>query len=146
MKKNNLTPEMVQEEAAKFGFTVPDEQLNTVSSGRGRPKKSAVVDDSASEASSQPKEKKKAGRPKKVTTQEPEAEDLIAAAMNNNSPVSSATSSPQSPPPQLATARPKLTINVNADSGAIFDLNDSDSPQAAAFQKIALTPDSDEEE
>lgn len=145
MKKNDLTAEMVRDEAAKFGFTVPDEQLNTVSSGRGRPKKSAVVDDSASEASSEPKLKKKAGRPKKVTSQEPEAEDLIAAAMDNTSPLSSATSSPKSPPPQLATARPKLTINVNADSGAEFQLADPDSPQTASFQKIALTPDSDDE-
>ena len=146
MKKNDLTPEMVREEAAKFGFTVPDEQLNTVSSGRGRPKKSAVVDDSASESYSEPKkEKKKAGRPQKVTAEEPEAEDLIAAATNNKSPVSSATSSPKSPPPQLATARPKLTINVNADSGAQFELTDPDSPQTASFQKIALTPDSDED-
>ena len=38
MKKNNLTPEMVMEEAAKFGLTVPEEQLNTVSTGRGRPR------------------------------------------------------------------------------------------------------------
>ena len=53
MKKNGLTPEMVMEEAAKFGLTVPEEQLNTVSSGRGRPKKSAIVDDSASDTSSQ---------------------------------------------------------------------------------------------
>ena len=60
MKKNGLTPEMVMEEAAKFGLTVPEEQLNTKSSGRGRPKKSAIVDDSASDTSSQaPKEKKK---------------------------------------------------------------------------------------
>ena len=82
MKKNNLTPEMVMEEAAKFGLTVPEEQLNTVSTGRGRPKKSALVDDSASDVSS-PKEKRKAGRPKKVTNNEPEPEDLVAAAMSS---------------------------------------------------------------
>ena len=147
MKKNSLTPEMVREEAAKFGFTVPDEQLNTVSSGRGRPKKSAVVDDSASDASSEPKEKKKPGRPKKVTTQEPEPEDLIAAAMNNTVHSSPATT-PQSPPPQLATARPSLTIDVHAAQNKNFTLHhtdNDDSPNDPSFQQIALTPDSDEE-
>ena len=147
MKKNDLTPEMVMEEAAKFALTVPEEQLNTVSSGRGRPKKSAIVDDSASDTSSQaPKEKKKPGRPKKVTTQEPEPEDLIAAAMNNTVHSSTATS-PQSPPPQLAAARPSLTIDIHAAQNKDFTLdhNDHDSPQSASFQQIALTPDSDDE-
>ena len=126
MKKNNLTPEMVMEEAAKFGLTVPEEQLNTVSTGRGRPKKSALVDDSASDVSS-PKEKRKAGRPKKVTNDEPEPEDLVAAAM------SSLQSSPKSPPP-------KLTLQTT------FDLHDSDQPNTPSFQKIALTPDDDDDE
>ena len=132
MKKNGLTPEMVREEADKFGFTVPDEQLETVSSGRGRPKKSAIVDDSASDASS-PKEKKKAGRPKKVTNNQPEPEDLVAAAMNrtpnSNTPNSN---TPHSPPP-------KLQIQTN------FDLHDTDHHSTPSFQKIALTPDSDHE-
>tara|TARA_B100001287_G_C22454507_1_gene422133 strand:- start:74 stop:688 length:615 start_codon:yes stop_codon:yes gene_type:complete len=148
MKKNGLTPEMVMEEAAKFGLTVPEEQLNTKSSGRGRPKKSAIVDDSASDTSSQaPKEKKKPGRPKKVTTQEPEAEDLIAAAMNNTVHSSPATS-PQSPPPQLAAARTSLTIDIHAaqDKNFTLDHNDNDSPQSATFQQIALTPDSDDDD
>ena len=126
MKKNNLTPEMVMEEAAKFGLTVPEEQLNTVSTGRGRPKKSALVDDSASDVSSP---KRKAGRPKKVTNDDPEPEDLVAAAMTNSSP----QSSPKSPPP-------KLTLQTT------FDLNDSDQPTTPSFQKIALTPDDDEDD
>ena len=124
MKKNNLTPEMVMEEAAKFGLTVPEEQLNTVSTGRGRPKKSALVDDSASDVSSP---KRKAGRPKKVTNHEPEPEDLVAAAM------SSPQSSPKSPPP-------KLTLQTT------FDLHDSDQPNTPSFQKIALTPDDDDDD
>jgi hypothetical protein len=124
MKKNNLTPEMVIEEAAKFGLTVPEEQLNTVSTGRGRPKKSALVDDSASDVSSP---KRKAGRPKKVTNDEPEPEDLVAAAM------SSPQSSPKSPPP-------KLTLQTT------FDLHDSDQPNTPSFQKIALTPDDDDDD
>ena len=126
MKKNLLTPEMVMEEAAKFGLTVPEEQLNTVSTGRGRPKKSALVDDSASDVSSP---KRKAGRPKKVTNNQPEPEDLVAAAMS--SPQSSPQSSPKSPPP-------KLTLQTN------FDLHDSDHPTTPSFQKIALTPDDDD--
>ena len=148
MKKNDLTPEMVREEADKFGFTVPDEQLETVSSGRGRPKKSAIVDDSASEASSQePKQKKKPGRPKKITTQEPEPEDLIAAAMNNTVHSSPATS-PQSSPPLIATARPSLTIDIHAAQNKDFTLHhnlDSHSP-SPSFQQIALTPDTDDEQ
>ena len=151
MKKNGLTPEMVMEEAAKFGLTVPEEQLNTISTGRGRPKKSAIVDDSASDTSSQaPKEKKKPGRPKKVTTEEPEPEDLIAAAMNNtvhSSPPTSPQSpptSPQSPPPHLA--RPKLTIDIHAAQPKNFTLHDNDSPHSATFQQIALTPDSDDDD
>ena len=80
MKKNNLSPEMVIEEAAKFGLTVPEEQLNTVSSGRGRPKKSTIIDDSASDSS----DTKPPGRPKKSTTHEPDSLDLIAAAMTSN--------------------------------------------------------------
>jgi hypothetical protein len=145
MKKNNLTPEMVRDEAIKFGFTVPDEQLNTVSSGRGRPKKSTVVDDSASDNSCESNTKKKPGRPKKGTNVEPQAEDLIAAAMNNSSHISSTQSSPQSPPPNLASTRTNLTIDLNADSGTLFQINDSDSPRAANFQKISLTPDSDDD-
>ena len=39
MKKNNLSPEMVMEEAAKFGLTVPEEQLNTVSYWTRTPQK-----------------------------------------------------------------------------------------------------------
>ena len=131
MKKNDITPQMVREEAAKFDFTVPDEQLNTLSSGRGRPKKSAVVDDSASEASSEPKLKKKAGRPKKVTNQEPEPEDLVAAAMSSLQ--SSPKSSPKSPPP-------KLTLQTT------FDLHHSDQHNTPSFQKIALTPDDSDDE
>ena len=131
MKKNNLTPEMVMEEAAKFGLTVPEEQLNTVSTGRGRPKKSALVDDSASDVSS-PKEKRKAGRPKKVTNNEPEPEDLVAAAM------SSPKSSPKSPSPK--SPPPKLTLQTN------FDLHDSDLHDTPSFQKIALTPDDDDDD
>ena len=65
MKKNNATPEMVMEEAAKFGLTVPEEQLNTVSTGRGRPKKSIRPIDDSYDVSS-PKEKRKAGRPKEI--------------------------------------------------------------------------------
>ena len=130
MKKNNLTPEMVKEEAAKFGLTVPEEQLNTVSTGRGRPKKSALVDDSASDISS-PKEKRKAGRPKKVTNYEPEPEDLVAAAMSSHQ--SSPQSSPKSPPP-------KLTLQTT------FDLHDSDHHNTPSFQKIALTPDDDDDD
>ena len=143
MKKNNITDDMVHTEAKKFNFTVPDEQLTTVSSGRGRPKKSTVVDDSSSEASSEPKQKKKAGRPKKVTSEEPEAEDLVAAAMAGN--INSSPSSPSSPPPHLANARASLKIDVSADSGTEFTLNNHDSPQTASFQKIALTPESSPE-
>jgi hypothetical protein len=83
MKKNNLSPEMVIQEAAKFGLTVPEEQLNTVSSGRGRPKKSTIIDDSASDSTSHSTDNKP-GRPKKSTTHEPDSQDLIAAAMASN--------------------------------------------------------------
>ena len=86
MKKNNITEESVRTEAARFGFTVPDEQIHTISSGRGRPKKSTtIVDDTDSEDS-----KKKPGRPKKTITEEISTEQLVAHAMqlplhiNNN--------------------------------------------------------------
>ena len=123
MKKNGLTPEMVMEEAASLVLPFLKNSLTlTVSSGRGRPKKSAVVDDSASDTSSQAPKEKKPGRPKKVTTQEPEPEDLIAAAMNNTVHSSTATS-PQSPPPQLAAARPSLTIDIHAAQNKDFTLD-----------------------
>jgi len=116
MKKYKLTPETVRQEATKFGFTVPQQQFDTISSGRGRPKKSIALDDSTSEHSDS--HKKKIGRPKKTSHNELTPEDLVAAAMTSSSP-------PPSPPPSLN-----------------FTTHTTNSP---TFQNIALTPTSDDE-
>jgi len=142
MKKMNLNEAQVTIEAAKFGFTVPAEQFSTISTGRGRPKKSTIVDDSASESSSDSVQKKKPGRPKKSTTQEIDPEDLIASAMTkpHNSPDTSPDTIPDASP------NTKLHINVNIDSETTFPHIHNNSSTTPHFQKIILTPDSSDDE
>jgi uncharacterized FlaG/YvyC family protein len=61
MKKQNITKETAIEEAAKFGWTIPENAFDEVESKRGRPKKDT------SDVSSEDKSKSpgKRGRPKK---------------------------------------------------------------------------------
>jgi hypothetical protein len=59
MKKLNITRETAENEAAKFGWTIPEEQFYIPEKSRGRPKKS---DD---EESTEDKKNAKRGRPKK---------------------------------------------------------------------------------
>jgi hypothetical protein len=62
MAKLNITREEAENEAAKFGLTIPEEQFAVVEKTRGRPKKELIDEKSDDEKS----EKKKArGRPKK---------------------------------------------------------------------------------
>ena len=72
MKKQNLTREMVENEAQKVGVRIPEEEFETQKTQRGRPKKSTD--------NTEKKEHKPRGRPrkeKKVIENGNEGDDLI---------------------------------------------------------------------
>ena len=60
MDKLNISREKAEEEAAKLGLTIPEEQFEVVKGRRGRPKRDAAASSSEDE-----KPKKPRGRPKK---------------------------------------------------------------------------------
>lgn len=64
MEKLNISRERAENEAAKLGWTIPEEEFEVKKARRGRPKKNVVTSDTESEASIP----KKRGRPKKEKT------------------------------------------------------------------------------
>jgi len=64
MEKLNISKEAATEEAAKFGWEIPEDQFEVKKAQRGRPKKDTSASDTESE-NGEVKEKKPRGRPKK---------------------------------------------------------------------------------
>jgi hypothetical protein len=64
MEKLNISKEAATEEAAKFGWEIPEDQFEVKKAQRGRPKKDTSASDTDSE-NGEVKEKKPRGRPKK---------------------------------------------------------------------------------
>lgn len=80
MAKLKITREQADTEAAKFGFTIPEEQFVVVEKARGRPKKTASAENSDDETT----EKKARGRPKKdkpVKASSKIGDDIIAGLL-----------------------------------------------------------------
>jgi hypothetical protein len=64
LSKLSISREKAEEEASKFGITIPEEQFAERASKRGRPKKDATASETSS-SSSETSTPKKRGRPKK---------------------------------------------------------------------------------
>ena len=82
MTKLNITREVAETEAAKFGLTIPEEQFAVIEKSRGRPKKEATEKSSDDEAATG--EKKPRGRPKKeklAKTTSKAGDDIIAGLL-----------------------------------------------------------------
>ena len=77
MKKLNITREKAEEEATKFGMSIPDEHFVERKTQRGRPKKDSTASDTDSAAST-PKKRGRPAKAKKLVTGEV-GDDLIAS-------------------------------------------------------------------
>jgi hypothetical protein len=142
MKKQKLTEEQVQTEAAKFGieinashFAVPDAQQK-----RGRPKK-ATTSDTESESSSAAgtsNEKKTRGRPKKAAkvVEVNETEDLFASLMQQA----------QSASPRPSKEQAQEEVQEDDASSISASDSESDSESKGSKKKAKKTKEVSEEE
>jgi hypothetical protein len=145
MKKQKLTEEQVQTEAAKFGieidashFAVPEAQQK-----RGRPKKATTSDtesetsSSAADAAGTSNEKKTRGRPKKAAkvVEVNETEDLFASLMQQA----------QSASPRPSKEQAQEVQEDDASSISASD-SESDSESKGSKKKTKKTKEESEEE
>ena len=120
MAKVKITREEAESEAAKFGFTIPEEQFVVIEKTLGRPKKNAAAENSDDESSSSA-EKKARGRPKKekpVKASSKIGDDIIAGLL------------------QQAKANGEMTDDEDDDSSQ----KSNDSEPAAAVVAVAEKP------
>ena len=148
MEKLNITREKAENEAAKLGLTIPEEQFEIVKGRRGRPKS-----DSAASSSDDEKPKKPRGRPKKAkkvinsSTGDDLISQLVAAAADSTGSSSSsdgddATSSSQS---KLAEKEAKKKASDEAKAVKLAEKEASDEAKAAKLsEKEAKKKASDE--
>jgi hypothetical protein len=123
MEKLNISKEAATEEAAKFGWEIPEDQFEVKKAQRGRPKKDTSASDTDSE-NGEVKEKKPRGRPKKEkkVVSASVGDDLIAnlVAKANEQSDADAQSSDEAvaeepvAKPAKAPKKPKMTDEEKA--------------------------------
>ena len=123
MEKLNISKEAATEEAAKFGWEIPEELFEVKKAQRGRPKKDTSASDTDSE-NGEVKEKKPRGRPKKdkKVVSASVGDDLIAnlVAKANEQSDADAQSSDEAvaeepvAKPAKAPKKPKMTDEEKA--------------------------------
>ena len=119
MKKLQITRADAEAEAAKFGWTIPEEQFEERKAKKGRPsKKDATASDTDDEA---PKPKAKRGRPKKskkvvsnaaigddlIASLVAQAENKVVAEEDDESSVSTSESETEKPKEKVAKKKSK---------------------------------------
>ena len=146
MKKQKLTEEQVQAEAAKFGieieashFAAPQAQQK-----RGRPKKATTTDtdsDSSSSAAEASGEKKARGRPKKAAkvVEVNATEDLFASLMQQ-----AQSASPRPAAAGGGSAADEVS-DVSSESGS-SEAEESDSESKSSKKKTKKSKEASEEE
>ena len=144
MKKQKLTEEQVQAEAAKFEIEIDASHFAAPETKRGRPKKATTSDtesDASSSAADASGDKKKArGRPKKAAkvVEVNETEDLFASLMQQ------AQSASPRPSAGGGAAADEMS-DVSSNSGS-SDAEESDSESKVSKKKTKKSKEESEEE
>ena len=140
MKKQKLTEEQVQSEAAKFGIEIDASHFAIPETKRGRPKK-ATTSDTDSDASSATGEKKARGRPKKAAkvVEVNATEDLFASLMEQ------AQSASPRPAAAAGGGSAEEMSDVSSNSGS-SEAEESDSESKGSKKKTKKSKEESEEE
>jgi len=139
MKKQKLTEEQVQAEAAKFGIEIEASHFAIPETKRGRPKKATTSDtdsDASSSAADASGEKKARGRPKKAAkvVEVNATEDLFASLMQQ-----AQSASPR--PSAAGGGSAEEMSDVSSNSGS-----ESDSESKVSKKKTKKSKEESEEE
>jgi len=142
MKKQKLTEEQVQAEAAKFGIEIEASHFAIPETKRGRPKKATTSDtdsDASSSAADASGEKKARGRPKKAAkvVEVNATEDLFASLMQQAQSASPRPSAGGG----AALAQQEEMSDVSSNSGS-----ESDSESKVSKKKTKKSKEESEEE
>ena len=140
MKKQKLTEEQVQSEAAKFGIEIDASHFAIPETKRGRPKK-ATTSDTDSDASSATGEKKARGRPKKAAkvVEVNATEDLFASLMEQ------AQSASPRPAAAAGGGSAEEMSDVSSNSGS-SEAEESDTEAKVLKKKTKKSKEESEEE
>jgi hypothetical protein len=143
MKKQKLTEEQVQAEAAKFGIEIEASHFAIPETKRGRPKKATTSDtdsDASSSAADASGEKKARGRPKKAAkvVEVNATEDLFASLMQQ-----AQSASPR--PSAAGGGSAEEMSDVSSNSGS-SEAEESDSESKVSKKKTKKSKEESEEE
>lgn len=141
MAKLNISRETAEEEASKFGLTIPEEQFAERKVSRGRPRKDPSASDTESSGSEDTKAKRGRGRPKKEkkVVETTDGDDLIAQLVSAAKTDAAKT--------DTVTHTNSLSIIVNEEDAAFLEvgkmsashLQDSQSPTPVAPRPAATS-------
>jgi len=136
MKKQKLTEEQVQAEAAKFGIEIEASHFAIPETKRGRPKKATTSDTESENSSAAGGEKKARGRPKKAAkvVEVNATEDLFASLMQQ-----AQSASPR--PSAAGGGSAEEMSDVSSNSGS-----ESDSESKVSKKKTKKSKEESEEE
>jgi len=143
MKKQKLTEEQVQVEAAKFGIEIEASHFAIPETKRGRPKKATTSDTESENSSAAGGEKKARGRPKKAAkvVEVNATEDLFASLMQQAQSASPRPSANLAAGGGAALAQQEEMSDVSSESGS-----ESDSESKSSKKKTKKSKEPSEEE